>query len=123
MKRVAQALAFVSLSLAPAVAHLQGQGPPSPPRPTFASRADLVTVDVNVFDAQSRPVEGLREEDFTVLVDGTPRRVVAAAFYGADSPTRNDSSLGGADRSPWRAPAPVLLDANRTPVRTRRRSR
>lgn len=100
MKRVALALVFVSLPLGLAVAHLQAQGSQPPSRPTFASRADLVAVDVSVFDAQSRPVEGLRDTDFTVLVDGAPRRVLASAFYGAEPPTRSVPSSGGADRPP-----------------------
>jgi VWFA-related protein len=55
-------------------------GQESPRRPVFSSDVDVVAVDVNVVDAQGRPVRGLGIEDFTVTVDGAPRRVVSADF-------------------------------------------
>jgi VWFA-related protein len=45
-------------------------------QPTFRSRVTVVPVDVRVVDRQGRPVEGLKETDFTVLEDGVPQRIV-----------------------------------------------
>jgi VWFA-related protein len=38
--------------------------------------SDLVQTDVTVLDAQGRFVEGLRPEQFSLIVDGTPRRIL-----------------------------------------------
>jgi VWFA-related protein len=46
-------------------------------QPTFSSRADVVTVDVVVFDRQGNPVEGLQQSDFTVREDGKSQNIVA----------------------------------------------
>ena len=51
-------------------------------QPTFRSRVDLVTVDVNVVDTRGQPVRDLRPEDFIVSVEGSTRRVVAADYVG-----------------------------------------
>lgn len=55
--------------------HAQGQVQPLPPR--FATELELVTVDVSVVDSRGQPVTGLRQDDFLVLENGTPREVVA----------------------------------------------
>src|SRR5512134_3675591 len=44
------------------------------PAATFRSAVDLVRVDVNVLDRDGRPVPGLGVSDFTVEVDGRPRK-------------------------------------------------
>lgn len=63
---------FLVLVLALAAgAHAVGQ------QPTFQTRADLVTVDVVVFDTQGNPVEGLTAGDFTVREDGRPQSIAA----------------------------------------------
>ena len=49
-------------------------------RPVFSSDVDVVAVDVNVVDKQGRPIRGLGVEDFTITVDGGPRRVISADF-------------------------------------------
>src|SRR5688572_9716058 len=51
--------------------------------PTFRAGVDLVTVDVTVLDRNGRPIEDLKPEDFTVKIDGTSRRVVAAELVKA----------------------------------------
>jgi hypothetical protein len=56
------------------------------PAPTFRSGVELIQLDVSVLDKDRRPVQGLTAADFTVLVDGQPRPIVA-----------ND---GGNDRRP-----------------------
>jgi VWFA-related protein len=51
-----------------------------PPRPTFKSTVDLVPVDVSVVDRDGRPVPDLQAQDFTLSVDGKPRRIASAEF-------------------------------------------
>jgi VWFA-related protein len=46
------------------------------PMPAFPSRAEAITVDVVVLDNEGRPVRGLAKEDFTLLEDGRPQRIV-----------------------------------------------
>lgn len=55
-----------------------------PPKPTFKSAVDLVPVDVNVIDKSGRPVPDLAAGDFTLTVDGKPRRIVSAQFISVD---------------------------------------
>src|SRR5437868_1872854 len=51
--------------------------------PSFRSGTELVTVDVGVIDKQGTPIRGLSAADFTVTVEGQPRRVVTAEFVDA----------------------------------------
>jgi VWFA-related protein len=57
-------------------------------QPTFRSRIDLMRLDVAVVDAAGKPVRDLRPEDFVVTLDGQPRRVTFARFYGPDDTPR-----------------------------------
>src|SRR4051812_13934103 len=43
---------------------------------TFRGGVDVVQLDVSVLDTSRRPVHGLADRDFTVLIDGQPRRIV-----------------------------------------------
>lgn len=63
-----------------AVAPAAGQTPPEAPTqgPTFRTGVDVITVDVAVVDRNGKPVEDLRAPEFTVRIDGEPRRVVTA---------------------------------------------
>jgi len=74
---------------------------PSEParRPVFSSDVDVVAVDVNVVDKQGRPIRGLAAEDFTITVDGTPRRVISADFV---SQTMEEEAAPGPPPSPDR---------------------
>jgi VWFA-related protein len=67
---------FFACALA-AMAALQSQ-------PTFRSGVELIRIDVSVLDKAGKPVTGLQPEDFVVTIDGTPRRVSFATFYGPD---------------------------------------
>ena len=58
-----------------AVAALQSQ-------PTFRAGVELIRIDVSVLDKAGKPVTGLQPEDFVVTIDGLPRRVSFATFYG-----------------------------------------
>jgi VWFA-related protein len=59
-------------------AHGQSQAPP-----VFKSAVELVAVDVRVTDRSGRPVGDLTPDDFSVTIDGKPRRVVSADFMTA----------------------------------------
>jgi VWFA-related protein len=61
-----------------ALAGLQSQ-------PTFRSGVDLIRIDVSVADKNGRPAADLTADDFVVTIDGTPRRVASARFYGPDA--------------------------------------
>src|SRR5258705_10125346 len=47
------------------------------PPPSFRANVDLIQLDVSVLDKAHQPVRGLTAADFTVLVDGVPRAVMA----------------------------------------------
>lgn len=48
--------------------------------PVFRSGVDLVTVDAMVVDGDGNPVRGLGPDDFTLEVDGQPRRLVSVQY-------------------------------------------
>jgi VWFA-related protein len=73
------AAAAVALLVLGAVERTDGRQD-QPPRTTFRSTVDLVPVDVNVIDKSGRPVSDLAAEDFTLSVDGRPRRIASAQF-------------------------------------------
>lgn len=58
--------------------------PPAPAQQTqpapFKSSVDLVPVDVNVVDRTGRPIADLTAQDFSLKVDGKPRRIASAQF-------------------------------------------
>ena len=89
-------LALVFLDILVTVAQEQ------PPK-TFRSSVDLVPVDVNVVDSTGRPVADLTVDDFSLAVDGKPRRIVSAQFItvarntdAPESPATNYSSNSAA---------------------------
>ena len=71
MKGVAAAV----LAALAAMPHAQ-----QPPASTFRSTVDLVPVDVSVVDRNGSPVSDLTAQDFTLSVDGKPRRIASAQF-------------------------------------------
>ena len=54
------------------------------PQPSFRGGIDLIRLDVSVVDKAGRPVKTLKASDFVVHVDGSPRTVSFARFYGSD---------------------------------------
>lgn len=79
---------------------------PQSPRPTFKSAVDLVPVDVSVVDRDGRPIPDLTASDFTLTIDGKPRRIAAVQFISlarhtevaAPAPleySSNTNALGG----------------------------
>jgi VWFA-related protein len=81
------AAAAVALQAAAARTQTPPQEKPQEQRPaaTFKSGVDLVAVDVTVVDSDGRPVRDLVPEDFTLTVDGAPRRLVSAQFISQTS--------------------------------------
>jgi VWFA-related protein len=84
------------------------QQTPAPPR--FRSSVDVTSIDVAVVDNQGKPLLNLMPADFTVRVDGKPRRVISTEWVplaettaaGTKPPTRvpegyssNENSTGG----------------------------
>jgi len=63
-------------------------------QPIFRAGTEVVQLDVSVLDKQGRPVHGLTQEDFVVLEDGTPQRVVA--FKSVDLDSAAPTALSGA---------------------------
>jgi VWFA-related protein len=56
-------------------------------QPTIRSGVDLIRLDVFVVDKSGKAVSDLRSEDFSVRIDGKPRTVSFATFYGSEGRT------------------------------------
>lgn len=56
------------------------------PQTTFTASVELVSVDVTVLDRDGRPLDGLNAADFSLLVDGQPRRIATAEFVRPSAP-------------------------------------
>jgi VWFA-related protein len=50
-------------------------GQQSTPTPTFSANSNLVIVDVTIKDKTGKPIDGLKQDDFTVLEDGKPQKI------------------------------------------------
>ncbi|MBE3073142.1 MAG: VWA domain-containing protein, partial [Acidobacteria bacterium] len=72
-------LAFVAAWMSPAVA-LVVPAAQRPETPQFRVGVEVVAVDVSVVDRDGRPVPDLKPADFTLTVDGKPRRLASAEF-------------------------------------------
>jgi VWFA-related protein len=59
------------------------QDPSQPPAPTIRLAVDLVPVDVSLIGDDGRPVTGLTAKDFTLDVDGRPRRIVSTQYVSS----------------------------------------
>lgn len=68
---------------APSSQRPAGQAPPLQ-GPTFRTGVDVVAVDVTVLDSRGRPVTDLGTAEFSVKIDGRPRRVVSAEYIQVD---------------------------------------
>jgi VWFA-related protein len=56
----------------------------TPQAPTFKSRVEIVQLDVSVLDKRRQPVRGLTENDFTILEDGKPQKIVGFSTFDTD---------------------------------------
>src|SRR5437667_6853800 len=104
MRIASAALVLVALLVSvPGVPHAQDAQTPS-----FRAGVEALPVDVSVVDDKGQPVRDLIASDFTVRVDGRPRRVVSAQWIAAgtgaaatsaarlpEGHVSNESSAGG----------------------------
>jgi len=113
MKGLAACAAVLLLAVG---ASAQEQQPPQqPPRTTFKSTVDLVPVDVNVLDKSGRPVSDLTSTDFSLTVDGQPRRIASAQFISVEraiesAPPKNYEYTSNAGSSAGRL-VMIVIDA------------
>jgi VWFA-related protein len=87
--RLTCAVLVVAIGVAGAGGAMMGQQASQPPQSTssvFRSGVDVIAVDVMVVDRDGRPVKGLAPEQFTVTLNGKPRRVVTAEFVDVVPP-------------------------------------
>ena len=97
--RRATPLAVLTIALFPAAA----VHPQAPPKPSFPTQAETVTVDVVVTGKDGEPVLGLQRQDFSVKEDGAPQEIVA--FDAVNRPAASGTTpAGGAPPTPRRAP-------------------
>jgi VWFA-related protein len=61
------------------------QAPPQQAPPTFKAGVDVVAVDVSVVDPTGRPVRGLESGDFSLTVDGRPRRLTSVQYISQET--------------------------------------
>jgi VWFA-related protein len=80
------------------------------PADVFRGRVDLITIDVSALDSKGKPVEDLRDRDFSVKIDGKLRPVVSAELIRVDR----------ARTPPPVRPAEVLITTNATTPGARR---
>ena len=71
------AIALATLPCVPVAAQEQAPQEQAPQGPTFRTGVDLISIDVSAVDSRGRPVDGLLAPEFSVKVDGQPRRVVS----------------------------------------------
>src|SRR5207302_2824409 len=72
-------------------------------RPRFRSGVEVTSIDVTVVDDRGRPIANLKPAEFTVRVDGVPRRVVSADWVSRTSDTPAAPGRSTAPRSPERS--------------------
>jgi len=77
MKTFFAALAAL-LVASPLVAQGQSGANAQADQPTFRTGVDVITVDVGAVDSRGQPVTDLHAPEFTVKIDGQPRRVITA---------------------------------------------
>jgi VWFA-related protein len=68
------------------------------PSPTFRAGIDVLTIEAAVLDRDGKPIIDLTPADFYVTLDGKPRRVRDARFYGdggAEVVARAESTVSG----------------------------
>jgi VWFA-related protein len=112
--------AAVSLGARPAAA----QSPQSDQPPAFRSGVEVLEVDVTVVDGKGNPVTDLRGPEFTVTVDGQPRRVVSAEYIADVLPPNKRTApkldpyvSNNTDRRPGRL-IMLAVDRNNTETNT-----
>src|SRR5436190_11665308 len=92
--------------------------------PVFRSGVEVLEVDVSVVDGRGNPVIDLRGPEFTVTVDGQPRRVVSAEYIADVLPPAKRTApkidpyiSNNTDRRPGRL-IMLAVDRNNTDTNT-----
>jgi VWFA-related protein len=70
------------------------------PPPLFRAGVDILTVEASVLDGNGRSIADLTPADFTVILDGTPRRVRDARFYNNGEIASRTHSSDAASSAP-----------------------
>jgi VWFA-related protein len=81
-RRAALAPVLSAILVVAAAGPSLAQQPPQPP-PVFRSGVEALPIDVTVLNGQGEPVRDLIASDFTVRLDGKPRRVLSAQWIAA----------------------------------------
>ncbi|MGE3842698.1 MAG: VWA domain-containing protein [Vicinamibacterales bacterium] len=84
MKQAGIVVGCACLLSAAAQAQTGPAAPARPAAPVFRSGVDLLALDVTVLNGRGDQVTDLAPPDFTVAVDGQPRKVVSAQFIRSD---------------------------------------
>jgi VWFA-related protein len=79
-------VALVALVLVYAVPAALAPGRLSAQVPSFRAGVEVVVIDVSVVDRSAFPVTDLTPADFTVTVDGKPRKIMSAQFLSHRAP-------------------------------------
>jgi VWFA-related protein len=93
--------------------------------PVFRSGVEVMEVDVTVVDGKGNPVRDLHAPEFTVTIDGQPRRVVSAEFIsdtqtpGVPPRERDPYVSNNTDRRPGRL-IMLVIDRNNIDTHTLR---
>lgn len=82
-------------------------------QPVFKSTVEVIPVDVTVVDAKGAPVSDLTADDFTVRIDGKPRKVLSARFHGTSEQATPAVTVAPGSPPP---PAPSFVDNTRSPA-------
>ena len=96
-------IAFAVAASSACIVALAAQQAPSPP--PFRASVDLIALDVQVADKDGAPITSLRPAQFTVTLDGKPRRVVSADLIGAATTTTLPQPSGEAPPASSTGPA------------------
>jgi VWFA-related protein len=80
MRALIRSVAAAAVTVCGVAALAAQQAPPQTPRPSFETKAEIVLVDVNVVDRESRPVPTLTGNDFELEVNGQPRAIDSVQF-------------------------------------------
>src|SRR6185369_10427050 len=121
---------LLAMALYVATPHAQTPSTPAPPppappstqatQPVFKASTDVIVIDVGVTSDKGDVVSGLAQADFTLEVDGKPRRIVSAQFGTAHQRSRVVHLDRDRQRRPPRA---VRLRPGGHPSRRRTRRR
>src|SRR5262245_54707593 len=119
MRAILTVLAALVTAGVGGTSHLFAQSQQVPP--VFRSGVEVMEVDVTVVDDNGQPIRDLRAPEFTVTVDGQPRRVVSAEFIsdnlqpGAQPAPRDPYVSNNTDRRPGKL---IMLAIDRNNIDT-----